>query len=66
MAFGVLLEKKFEVSSPCSFGDMSQSVPGSPILNFSSERNERLLRMLHTEVRILTVYANTWPCPQSQ
>ena len=28
---------------------MSQNVPGSPILNFSSKRNETLLRTLHVE-----------------
>ena len=29
---------------------MSQNVPGSPVLKFSSKRNETLLRMLHTEI----------------
>ena len=32
------------------FGDMSQNVPGSPILKFSSKHNETLLRTLHTKV----------------
>ena len=41
--------KKFEVSSRCSYGDMTQNVPGSPILNFSSKCNETLLRTLHAE-----------------
>ena len=57
MAFGLLLGKISEVSSPCSFGDMSQTVPGSPVLKFSSKRNETLLRTLHAEVSILAVYA---------
>ena len=58
MAFGLLLEKKCEVSSPCSFGDMSQNVPRSPVLKFSSKRNETLLCTLHgAEVCILAVYA---------
>ena len=56
MAFGLLLEKKYEVSSPCSFEDMSQNMPGLPVLKFSSERNETLLRTLYVEVRILAVY----------
>ena len=41
--------EKFEFSSRCSYKDMSQNVPGSPILNFSSKRNETLLRTLHAE-----------------
>ena len=47
---------KFEVPSPCSHGDMSQNVPGSPVLKFCRKCNETLLRTLHAEVRILTVY----------
>ena len=47
---------KFEVPSPCSHGDMSQNVPGSPVLKFCRKCNETLLRTLHVEVRILTVY----------
>ena len=53
--FAITKGKKFE-SSLCSFGDMSQNVPGSPILKFFSKRNETLLRMLHMEVRILAKY----------
>ena len=30
---------KFEVSSPCSHGDMSQNVPGSPVIKMCSKRN---------------------------
>ena len=41
--------KKFEVSSLCS-------LPRSPVLKFSSECNETLLRTLHVEVHILAVY----------
>ena len=47
---------KFEVSSLCSHEDMSQNVPGSPVLKFSSKRNETLLCTLHEEVHILTVH----------
>ena len=36
---------------------MSQNVPGSPVLKYSSKCNEVLLRTLHSEVRILTIYA---------
>lgn len=32
MAFGLLLEK-IEVSSQCDHGDMSQNVPGLPVLH---------------------------------
>ena len=55
--FKLLILQKFEVSSPRRFRDMSQNVPGSPVLQFSSRRNETLLHMLHAEVRIVTVYA---------
>ena len=58
MAFGLLLEKIFEVPTLCSFGDNGQNVPGSPVLKFFSKHNETLLCMLHAEVRMLTVYAN--------
>ena len=57
MAFGLQLEKKVEFSSPCSFGDMCQNVPGSPVLKFSSKRYETLSCTLHTEVHILAIYA---------
>ena len=36
---------------------MSQNVPGSPVIKMCSKHNETLLRTLHAEVRILTVYA---------
>ena len=49
--------EKFEVSSRCSYGDMSQNVPGSPILNFSSKRNETLLRTLTRVARGSPVYS---------
>ena len=58
--------KKVEVSSPCSFGDMNQNVPGSPVLKFSRTRNETLLRKLHTEVHILAVYAKYVALPTAQ
>ena len=50
-------------SSSCSFGDMSQNVPGLPVLKFYSKRNETLLRTLHMKVPFMQ---NTWPHPQSQ
>ena len=63
----ILCTKSFEIRRPLPsmafslqpmyFRDMSQNVPGSPILKISSKHNETLLHMLHTEVRILTVYA---------
>ena len=34
---------KFEVSSPDSHGDMSQNVPGSPVIKMCSKHNETLL-----------------------
>ena len=57
---------KFEVTSPCGHGDMSKNTPGSPVLKFCKKHNETLLHTLHVEIRILTVYANTWPHPLSQ
>ena len=37
-----------------------------PRTEFSSKHDETLLNMLHAEIRILAVYANTWRHPQSQ
>ena len=57
MVFRLLLEKKkFEASSPCSFGDINQNIPGLPVLKFYSKCNETLPHMLHAKVHILTVY----------
>ena len=36
---------------------MSQNVPGSHVIKVCSKHNEILIRTLHTEVRILAVYA---------
>ena len=38
--------------------EMSQNVPGLPILNMCSEHDETFLGMLHAEVCILVVYAS--------
>ena len=48
---------KLKVSSLCSHGDMSKNTPRSPVLKFCKKSNETLLRMLHTDVHILSVYA---------
>ena len=44
---------KFEVSSPCSHGDISKNTPGSTVLKFSTERNE--MRYVHCNRK--SVYA---------
>ena len=64
----LLLPQISEVSSPHTFGDMSQkfNVPGSPVQKLNSKHNERLPHTLHAEVCILAVYENSWPRPNSQ
>ena len=57
---------KFEVSSPCSHGDMSRNVPGSSVIKMCSKLNETLLRTLHAEVRILAVHEKYVAHPLSQ
>ena len=51
--------------APCSHGDMSKNIPGSPVLKFCKKLQWTLLRTLHAEVRILAVY-DMWPRPPSQ
>ena len=46
----------FELLLPCSHGDMSKNVPGSPVLEYCKKLQWTLLCTLHAEVRILAVY----------